>query len=160
MKRCFGEGTVVADLESSDKFGAIREIIQKAPVFSTVGSPARLQEAVIEREKRHSTGLGRGVAIAHGPTPEVDDVVIALGISKRGIDFDSVDNEPVNYIFIIVHPPEMQMEYLIALASVTRMIRNAAFRESLNCALPPRAIEQKIFEAFRGCLRYYQKTVA
>jgi mannitol/fructose-specific phosphotransferase system IIA component (Ntr-type) len=151
---------VVPHLKSRDKLTAIRETIRRAPVFSALSNLAELEEAVIEMEKTHSTGLGRGVAIAHGTSPEVDEVRIALGVSERGIDFDSVDDIPVRYLFIIVHPPEMQMEYLIALAAVVRMIRDRAFRESLDPTLPAAVLEEMIYRAFRGCLRFYQRTVA
>ncbi len=160
MVDCFCGGAVVLNLESRDRFKAIREVIRKAPVFSGLGGTAMMEEAVVEREMRHSSGLGRGVAIAHGATDKADGMRVALGISAEGIDFGCPDGEPVRLLFVIVHPPEMQMQYLITLASITRMVRDRSFRESLDPSIPAGLLEQRLCDAFRGCMSYYCKTVA
>jgi len=81
--------------------------------------------------------------------------VIALGISERGIDFDSFDNTPVHLLFVITNPPGRQMEYLVALSAVTRLVRDEAFRESLQATAPAQEIELKICQAFSECLDSY-----
>ena len=96
MKECFIGGTIVHNLTSRDKFSAIQEIIHKAPVFSGAKDTQKIKNAVLDREQIHSTGLGRGVAIAHGETEEVDNLIITLGISPGGIDFDACDNMTVS----------------------------------------------------------------
>ena len=154
---CFQGGTVVQSLSSQDKFDAIRELIHKAPVFAGLGCRAELEEAVIQRERILSTGLGRGVAVAHGTTNTIEDIVIALGISEQGIDFDSFDNTPVHLLFVITNPPGRQMEYLVALSAVTRLVRDEAFRESLRATAPSKEIELKICQAFSECLNKYGK---
>ncbi|MBN2554033.1 MAG: PTS sugar transporter subunit IIA [Spirochaetales bacterium] len=155
MLGCFRGGTVVQSLSSHDKFDAIRELIHKAPVFSGLGCRDQLEEAVVQREKILSTGLGRGVAVAHGTTDKIDDIIIALGISEQGIDFDSFDKTPVHLLFVITNPPGRQMEYLVALSTVTRLVRDEAFRESLRTTAPARDIELKICQAFSECLDRY-----
>ena len=87
----------------------------------------------------------------------VDDIVIALGISEEGIDFDSFDHVPVHLLFVITNPPEKQMEYLVALSTVSRLVRDEAFRESLRATVPAREIELKICQAFSECLKKYGK---
>jgi mannitol/fructose-specific phosphotransferase system IIA component (Ntr-type) len=155
MLSCFQGGTVVQSLSSQDKFDAIRELIHKAPVFAGLGCRDELEEAVVQRERILSTGLGRGVAVAHGTTDTIKDIVIALGISERGIDFDSFDNTPVHLLFVITNPPGRQMEYLVALSAVTRLVRDEAFRESLRATAPAQEIELKICQAFSECLDSY-----
>jgi PTS system nitrogen regulatory IIA component len=155
MLGCFRGGTVVQSLSSNDKFDAIRELIHKAPVFEGLGCRDQLEEAVVQREKILSTGLGRGVAVAHGTTDMIDDIIIALGISEQGIDFDSFDNSPVHLLFVITNPPGRQMEYLVALSTVTRLVRDEAFRESLRAMVPARDIELMICQAFSECLDKY-----
>jgi PTS system nitrogen regulatory IIA component len=155
MLSCFRGGTVVQCLSSHDKFDAIRELIHKAPVFAGLGCRQKLEEAVVQREKILSTGLGRGVAVAHGTTDTIDEIVIALGISQGGIDFDSFDNAPVHLLFVITNPPSRQMEYLVALSTVTRLVRDDAFRQSLRATVPAREIELKICQAFSDCLERY-----
>jgi mannitol/fructose-specific phosphotransferase system IIA component (Ntr-type) len=94
MLQCFSGGTVVVGLVSRDKFAAIRELIHSAPVFNGEQTRSRIAEAGVQREMILSTGLGRGVALAHGTTDAVDRIVIALGISRLGIDYQAVDQAP------------------------------------------------------------------
>jgi mannitol/fructose-specific phosphotransferase system IIA component (Ntr-type) len=155
MLSCFRGGTVVQNLSSHDKFDAIRELIHKAPVFAGLGCRDRLEEAVVQREKILSTSLGRGVAVAHGTTDMIDHIVIALGISQAGIDFDSFDHTPVHLLFVITNPPGSQMEYLVALSAVTRLVRDEEFRKTLIASAPAREIELKICQAFKDCLDKY-----
>jgi len=157
MLQCFNGGTVVAGLESRDKFEAIRELIHSAPVFNGVDTRNRITEAVVQREKILSTGLGRGVALAHGTTDAVDRIVIALGISRQGIDYEAVDQADVHLLFVIINPPGRQVEYLLALAAVTRMIRDEDFRRSLQGEAPAEEIEGRICVAFSESVKnYYQ----
>lgn len=157
MLQCFNGGTVVAGLESRDKFEAIRELIHSAPVFNGVDTRNRITEAVVQREKILSTGLGRGVALAHGTTDAVDRIVIALGISRQGIDYEAVDQAAVHLLFVIINPPGRQVEYLLALAAVTRMIRDEDFRRSLQGEAPAEEIEGRICVAFSESVKnYYQ----
>jgi PTS system nitrogen regulatory IIA component len=155
MLKCFRGGTVVQSISSSDKFEAIRELIHKAPVFASMADKRTVEEAVIRREKVLSTGLGRGVAVAHGTTEVVDDIVIALGISEAGIEFEAIDRAPVHLLFVITNPPGRQIEYLTALSAVTRLVRDESFRQSLRAKVPAREIELKICDAFSECLKKY-----
>src|SRR4030042_830623 len=132
MLQGFSGGTVVVGLVSRDKFAAIRELIHSAPVFNGEQTRGRIAEAVVQREMILSTGLGRGVALAHGTTDAVDRIVIALGISRQGIDYHAVDQAPVHLLFVIINPPGRKVEDLLALAAVTRMIRDADFSRSLQ----------------------------
>ncbi len=150
---CFQGGTVVRLLERQDKYAAIQEVIDRAPVFDAVGDRTRLAAAVLQRERMLSTGLGRGVAVAHGASSAVPEVVIALGISREGIDFDSFDEAPVHLLFVITNPPDRQLDYLAALAAVTKLVRDEGFRSGLQASLPPEQLEHKICLAFRKCLK-------
>lgn len=157
MKSYFKGGTIVQSLTSCNKYEAIRELIYKAPIFSKVKDKKKLERDVILREKSMSTGLGRGVALAHGTTSAVKNIVIVLGISKKGINFDSIDKVPVHLLFMITNPPNKQVDYLIALSTVARLLRDDAFRESLNDSVPSEVIETKICDAFNSCLKKYNK---
>ena len=157
MLRCFDGGTVVVDLESREKFEAIRELIHSAPVFDGTETRDRIAKAVVERERILTTGLGHGVALAHGTTDAVDRIVIALGISRQGIDYQAVDQAPVHLLFVIVNPPGRQVEYLLALAAVSRMVRDEEFRQKLQARAPAAEIENRICAAFSESVRnYYQ----
>ena len=159
MLQCFHGGSVVASLASREKFAAIQELIHGAPVFDGIEIRNQVAEAVIQRERILSTGLGHGVAVAHGTSRAVDRIVIALGISPQGIDYDAVDQAPVHLLFVIINPPEKQVEYLIALAAVTRMVRDAEFRQSLRAGASAEDIEQRICSAFGESLKNYDQNV-
>lgn len=160
MISCFTGGTIVQSLTSREKYEAIKEVIDKAPVFTEFKDRKKLKDAVVYREKMLSTGLGRGVAIAHGTTSAVKKITIAMGISEKGIDFDSIDKAPVHLLFVITSPPEKKVDYLAALAAVTSVVRDDTFRESLCKSDQSEEIEKRICAAFDACLKKYQKISA
>ena len=129
----FSGGDVLWRLRSGDKFNAIREIIYGAPTFAAVEGLDLdvFADTVIERERLQSTGLGHGVAVAHGRTEMVSELHIALGISPEGIAFEAYDGYPVHLIFVIANHPEQQTEYLQVLSTVAAMVRNDSFRSQI-----------------------------
>ncbi len=149
---CFTHGTVVCDLENTEKFRAIHELICQAPVFRDVEGIEYLEQAVVKREQLQSTGLGNGVAVAHGKSPAVGDIVMALGISRKGIDFDAIDGKPVHFLFLVANPPGMQLEYLLALSVLVRVIRDERFREELLRCYDSKEIESRLHRAFRASM--------
>ncbi len=148
----FQSGTVVGSLESRDKFNAIRELLKRAPVISAKDL-CLIEEAAIEREKVLTTGIGRGVAIAHGKTPCVEDTIILLGISRKGIDFQSLDGEPVHLLFLIANPPDKSEEYLLALSTLARLLRKKGFAASLRRTSDACQAEHIMCDQFKAVLR-------
>lgn len=147
----FDVGSVVWELESTEKFGAIREIVHRSRVFQDTPSLDldAFVDAVIERENIQSTGFGHGVAVAHGRTPDVEQSKIALGVSKRGITYDSVDEEPVHLLFIVANHPERQMDYLQILSKLVSLVRNQEFRDELLSCMSKDELETKMCNAFQ-----------
>ncbi len=131
MVRLFINDTDICLLESRYKKGAIEELIGKASIFKSITDPEAFLEEVISREKKMSTGIGKGIAIAHGDYRQEDGIKIALGISREGIDFDAIDHKPVHLMFLIASPPGKWVEYLNILASIVKLMRNETFRRSL-----------------------------
>lgn len=149
---CFQNGTVVRDLESRDKLNAIRELLEKAPFVSCSSDLEKIEDTVIRRENLYTTGIGHGVAIAHGKTPALDDVLILLGISSAGIDFESQDGKPVHLLFLIANPPEKTDEYIRALSTIARIMRNSDFQEALVTERNIPMIEKLIAKEFNASL--------
>ena len=149
---CFDCGSVIRDLESRDKYTAIHELICKAPVFRRIDDVDYLEQAVVKREKIQSTGLGNGVAVAHGKCAAVESLVMALGISRDGIEFESMDGQPVRFLFVVANPPGMQLEYLLALSVLVRVIRDERFRDELLLCRDSEEIEGKMSRAFRASM--------
>ncbi len=150
----FSSGSVIWNLESTNKFDAIREVIHNTPVFRSVSGLdlAALENAVITRENLQSTGFGHGVAIAHGRVQVVNEPRIALGISREGIEFESVDSRPVHLLFVVATHPGMPMDYLRILSSLVSLVRNDLFRSELLRCSCTEDIEQMMCGAFRNAI--------
>jgi PTS system nitrogen regulatory IIA component len=152
IRHCFQSGTVVPDLSSSDKDSAIRELIRRAPVFRELPDLDLFADAVIRREHELSTGLGHGVAVAHGRVSQAGRVLIGLGLSREGIPFEAPDDAPVHLLFVIASPPEMNLDYLQALSCLVRALREREVREALLASVETLEIERRIREAFALCV--------
>ena len=151
--KCFTHGTVVCDLGSTGKYDAIHELLSSAPVFQDVEELDYLERAVVTREQVQSTALGNGVAVAHGKSPAVGEIVMALGISRSGIEFESPDGDPVHFLFVVANPPGMQLEYLLALSVLVRVIRDDRFRVELLACENAEDAECRLNRAFRASMR-------
>jgi len=150
----FGPGSVVWDLQSSDKFDAIRETIYRSTVFSSITNLDldTFSNAVIKREREQSTGFGYGIAIAHGRDPVIHKSQVALGISREGIEFMSYDNQPVHLLFVVANHPEKHVDYLRILSSLAILARNELFRREILTALCSEEAELRMGRAMQGVL--------
>jgi len=152
VRHCFEDGAVVPQLENTEKFAAIAELIRRAAVFRAIGDLSAFEKAVIEREKSQSTGFGHGIAVPHGRIDGIGRVVIAFGISRKGIAYGAPDGEPVRLLFVIASPPHMSMDYLQALSALVRILRDDRLREKLLASGDPEEARTTIRDAFVGCL--------
>ena len=91
-------------------------------------------DTLLAREKLGSTGVGRGVAIPHGKLDDLDRVVMMFVKLNKPVDFDSVDEAPVDLLFLLLAPPDAGTEHLKALALVSRLMRNQNFCDKLRGA--------------------------
>ena len=104
-------------------------------------------QAILERESIVSTGIGMGVAIPHAKLPEYDDFFIAIGISRQGLDWNSVDGAPVRLIFMIGGPDDRQTDYLQILSSLTMALKDDRTRKRLLHLTAP----EEIIRVLEGC---------
>ncbi len=146
--KLFTPGTVVIELKSTEKYEAIRELIREAKVFQDLSDRDAFEQAVIEREKLQSTGLGHGVAFAHGRLPEIRTLKVALGISRKGIDFDSIDGKPVHLLFLFATNPTMHIDYLSCLASLAKMVKREGFREEILACYEETEVTNKLCDTY------------
>ena len=91
----------------------------------------RLVQALEDRERLNSTALGEGVAIPHGKLPGVKGVIAAFGRSPAGVDFSSLDGKPTHLFFLLVAPEDSAGTHLKALARISRLLKDPAFRTRL-----------------------------
>src|SRR5581483_8411841 len=94
-------------------------------------------EVLLEREKLGSTGIGQGIAIPHAKSEQANDVAAAFGLSRRGVQFDSLDGEPVYIFFVLVAPPNAAALHLKALARISRLLKDKFFRQALRDVKAP-----------------------
>jgi len=119
----------IMDLKASTKEEAIKEL---ASVLKPSGKIKDLDDFIkhiLEREALGSTGIGNRVAIPHSPTESVEGLVVAFGCSLRGIDFQSIDGDEVNFIFLMGTAPSDLNIYLKLLATLSRLLNDRLFRE-------------------------------
>lgn len=95
---------------------------------------------ITKRENIKSTGLGKGLAIAHGREECMDRLYVAFARCDNGIDWSSVDNKPVRYIFFIVGPTKLENEYLEALSDISRIMVRHDIREGIHNAKDPEEV--------------------
>ena len=124
--------SIILGLQGKDKKSIIKELISILSANKKIKDEEEALKSVIEREKLGSTGVGSGVAIPHGRTNAVDKLVGALGVSQVGVDFDSLDGEPVHFIFLILSPLDATGDYLRAISRVSRFFKDKFFREALK----------------------------
>jgi PTS system nitrogen regulatory IIA component len=125
---------ITVDLKAQDKKAAIAELTELLVKSKKVKKAPDVMETVMEREKLGSTGIGQGVAIPHGKTDAVPEQIGALGISQKGVEFNSLDGEPVYVIFMLVGPEEVAGQHLKALSRISRLFKDRFFRQALRDA--------------------------
>ncbi len=92
----------------------------------------KIVEGLMAREALGSTAIGQGIAIPHTKSDAVADLISALAISKRGVNFDSLDGEPAYIFFLLIAPTDSAGPHLKALARVSRLLKDKFFRDSLK----------------------------
>ena len=122
------------NFEAQDKKTAITEMVEILAECKKLKKSAEVIETVLEREKLGSTGIGQGVAIPHGKTDSVVNQVGGLAISQKGVEFNSLDGEPVYIIFLLVGPVEVAGQHLKALSRISRLFKDKFFRQALKDA--------------------------
>jgi PTS system nitrogen regulatory IIA component len=124
--------SVVLDLKSTAKPDVVTELVELLKANGQIKDAAPVIEALMQREKLGSTGIGQGVAIPHGKSEHAEKLVGALGVSKKGVNFDALDGEPVHVIFLLVAPPDSAGLHLKALARISRLLKDKFFRQALK----------------------------
>lgn len=124
---------VVTSLQASSKKHVLQEMARKASEATGVSERAVL-DVLLERERLGTTGIGSGIAIPHGKLPGLEKLYGCFARLETPIDFDSVDNEPVDLIFLLLAPESAGADHLKALARISRVLRNAAHCDKLRTA--------------------------
>jgi nitrogen PTS system EIIA component len=126
---------------------ALHSMIDLLYQHERIDNKQSFYEAIIDREKIVSTGIGMGVAIPHAKLPSYDDFFIAIAILKKGIEWKALDGGPVRLIFMIGGPDDKQTEYLQILSSLTLALKDEERRKKMLTLNSPEAII-KLFNGF------------
>ncbi len=124
---------VSVSLKSDTKKKVLQELTQLLIDSSEIKEKDKgeIIKVLTARESIGSTGIGYGVAIPHGKCQAVENVILAIGYSKEGIDFNSIDGKPVHLFFLLLTSPEHGQMHLKVLARLSRFLKDRLFRESL-----------------------------
>ena len=125
--------SIRTDLSVGNKRGLLNQMAQIAGQRLGI-DPARIADAIGERERIGSTGFGGGVAIPHGKLAEVDHIFGVVVRLAQPVDYRAIDGEKVDLVFMLLSPPDAGAEHLKALAAVSRLVRHGPTIEKLRGA--------------------------
>ena len=126
--------STLVDLKGETKEDIIAELVDTLAVGDAISDRDKVLQAVLEREKIMSTGIGDGIAIPHGKSDAVEKLVAALGTQRRGVDFEALDGEPAYVFFLLVSPANVSGPHIKALARISRLLKNDDFKKKLIAA--------------------------
>lgn len=123
--------TISVDLKAKDKLDVINQLVDSLYNANLLNDKELYKKEVLRREELSSTGIGGGIGIPHGKTSAVKESALALGIFRDGVEFDSLDGEPVNIVFMIAAPESANNEHLETLSKLSILLMNDDFKNSL-----------------------------
>ena len=131
LDQVFSPESVILNLESSDKEELFEELLESIVAVQPEIDRAQALSALRERESKMSTGIMHGIAVPHGHCPCVKNVVGAIGISRKGIDYDALDKAPVSLVFMVLSAPEETERHLKVLKALASILQNPMFAKQI-----------------------------
>lgn len=126
--------SITAGLKADNKNDLINELIDLLEPKVNQEQLEKMRESVFDREQIMSTGVGKQLAIPHGKCSFIDDIFASFAILKKPIEFNSIDNEPVKMVFLLVGPESKCNNHIKLLSRISRLMNSSSFREKLlNC---------------------------
>ena len=132
MKICdvLDRRSILPDLKAQNKKGILEELV--VPVAEIAGvSQKDLTKVLMERERLGSTGIGGGIGIPHGKMKNLESLVLGFGLSRQGVDFESLDGQPTHIFFLLITPENNTGLHLKLLARISRILKNDPFKSRL-----------------------------
>lgn len=139
------EKVIVTKLPGTTKTDILNAMIELAATSDRVLDKEKMRSAILEREKIMSTGVGSGFAIPHGKTDAVQDIVAAFAITEQPIDYQSLDDQPVRIVFLLVGKDNSVGPHIKLLSRISRLMNKEEFRKKLIDAESP----SEIFQIFK-----------
>src|SRR3974390_147474 len=138
---------ILTDMRAANRWEAIDELIDNLVATGKINPEHRdaIAAVVKKREASMSTGIGFGIGIPHASTDLIYEVVVSLGRSKTGVNFDALDNHPVNLVMLFLVPQGQFQKHLHTLANIAKLLHKKEFRQALEEA-PDAAAMYKIIK--------------
>ena len=132
MKICdvLHKEAILADLKARNKKGILEELVAPVADIAKV-QQEDLVRVLLERERLGSTGIGGGIGIPHGKMKNLENLVLGFGLSRNGVDFESLDGKPAHIFFLLVTPENSTGLHLKLLARISRILKNETFKNRL-----------------------------
>jgi PTS system nitrogen regulatory IIA component len=117
-------------MKSKVKNEVIEELVASISKITGISSP-ELIRVLLERERLGSTGIGGGIGIPHGKLKNLESLIMGFGLSRKGVDFESIDGRPAHLFFILLTPENSTGLHLKLLARISRLLKNESFKKKL-----------------------------
>ena len=122
--------TILIDLKAKDKIGILNELV--APVARLTGiEQSVIARVLMDREQLGSTGIGGGIGIPHGKLKGLEKSILGFGLSRQGVDFESMDGLPTHLFFLLITPEHATNLHLKLLARLSRMLKKESLKEMM-----------------------------
>ena len=138
---------IFLDLRAGSMAAALEDLARRLKESGDIKDPADLASRLLEREKLGCTGLGNGIAIPHCKLSGLENVLLAVGVSREGIDFHALDGKPVKLIFLVLSPAEAPAGHLQALARISRLVKTPGITEGILAASNAEQVGRLLLEA-------------
>ncbi len=126
--------SVIVPLEVDNKRDSIDALVDRLADKCSLPDPEEMKRVVWEREIQRSTGIGQGLAIPHGKSQYLKNLIMAIGVAPTGIEFDSIDQKPVKMIALLLSPSDRIAEHIQALGRISRLMNDEGFRSQAYAA--------------------------
>lgn len=134
---------IILDIQTQGVENTLREMVHRLAEHGLVLNEQPVFEALLEREAAQSTGIGGGVAVPHAVFPELSSTVMGLALSRKGVDFLSLDEKPVHTFFLLLSPPAACSTHIKLLARIARLMRQPDVpKQLLDAATADEVIEK------------------
>ena len=121
---------ILVELKSDDKKGVLEELVTPAARIAGVNHE-EVMRVLLDREQLGSTGIGGGIGIPHGKLKGLKSLVLGFGLSRKGVDFESMDGKPTHIFFLLVTPENSTGLHLKLLARISKILKNDLLKEKL-----------------------------
>ena len=135
--------TILTELKSTEKIDVLEELALPVSEITRINHK-ELVQVLMERENLGSTGIGNGIGIPHGKLKNLKTLVLGIGLSRKGVQFDAMDGKPAYLFFLLLTPDHSTDLHLKLLARISKILKNGPFKKKILRAATPEDVIQLI----------------